>query len=142
MLFRSEKDATPMHMIMVLHLEEVTAGKDGAALYQISIIQSPMRNTTHVWNPGIDSLLWVYIWLHIHKTQLVNCTSTATQSAKWTSTSPNSIASSELDFIIDRWEFLHEQGVKKKYKAKNLLSSPNYLQIKEMDIIFSTFRPP
>lgn len=68
------------------------------------------------------------------------------QSTKWTSTSPNGIASSEygqtMYYLSEQWEFLHQQGVKKYCNEKNLLSSQNYLQICEMDIIFITFLPP
>ena len=38
--------------------------------------------------------------------------------------------------------FVYQQDVLKIYNTKNLLSSQNYLQILEIDIIFITFLPP
>ena len=126
----SMSTATPVHMILLLSSGKIAQeGKDAAAVYKVLILHLPMRQISHVWDPGIESILVFYKWLHIQIIHLVHY-SAQLPPAQITTYCPSNI------------EFLHEQGVKTNYKAKNLLSSPNYLQILTLDILFITFLPP
>ena len=113
-------------------------GRDAAALYQVSKIQLPMRKISHVWDPGIESILAFYKGKHIQIIQLVHCSDIHAYNFIAAPLSPTTLAA----YCPSNLGFVHQQGVQKNYNAKNMLSSPNYLQILEMDIIFVTFLPP
>lgn len=130
--------ATTVRAIVVLCSGKIApGGRDTAALYQVLQIQLPISNTSHIWDPGIESLLFPCNWLNI--TELIQIKGS-------TSMTYNGIFLSEYPYILiflhEQWEFLHQQGVQKSYNAKNLLAPQKYPQICEMDIIFITFLPP
>ena len=121
---------TTLCMILVLSSGKIAQErKDEAAVYKVLILQLPMIQISHIWDPGIESISVFCKWLHIQIIHLVH------YSAQLPPTQITTYCPSNI-------EFLHEQGVKTNYKAKHLLSSPNYLQIKEMEIIYITFLPP
>lgn len=130
--------ATSVCAIVVLCSGKISQeGRDAAVLFKVLKIQLQTSNTSHIWDPGIESLLCPCKGLNI--TELI-------QIKGWTSMTYNGIFLSEYPYILiflhEQWELLHQQGVQKNYNAKKLLSSQNYLQICEMDIIFITFLPP
>ena len=109
-----------------------------ATVYQVSKIQLPMRKISHVWDPGIESILAFYKGKHIQIIQLVHCSDIHAYNFIAAPLSPTTLAA----YCPSNLGFVHQQGVQKNYSAKNMLSSPNYLQILEMDILFVTFLPP
>jgi hypothetical protein len=126
----------------------------------------PVSSAVCIWDPGIGISSPMYHWLPslTAATEKPLSSLQTPEPATWLSLvnnasyawDPGTILSQNksilmlliieekemVTVIIDNWEFLSQQSVKKNYTAKNLLSLQNYLQIWEMDIIFITFLPP
>ena len=122
--------------------------------------QLPVSNTCYVWDPGI-LIIWDMMlgnttahmlclgssYSNNIKVAELTCRCLGFQLQQinnWTSQISNVITpyAYTMDFVNDQWAFLHQNDVQKNYNAKSLISPKNYLQLSEMDIIFTTFLPP
>jgi hypothetical protein len=63
----SMSTATTVHVILVLNAGKIVqVEKNAAAVYRVLLIQLPMSNTSHIWDPGIESILFLHKGLHLH----------------------------------------------------------------------------
>ena len=127
-------NAAILHVMRVLPFGEIAQeGRDAAAVDRVLKIQLPISKPSHIWDPGINSLMCVCM-LHVHMIQQVGCSAIHACHLVSAFLPPMQIAAYCPSNI--------KQGTQKNYSAKNLLSSPNYLQILTLDILFITFLPP